>query len=70
MAMYLICKKMHEISDVKVLLTGEFFDELFGYKYTDFAPNAEELQKESEGECESFICTMYFVQTVVSAQIL
>ncbi|MBU3103368.1 asparagine synthase B [Clostridium gasigenes] len=48
MAMYLICKKMHEISDVKVLLTGEISDELFGYKYTDFAPNAEEFQKESQ----------------------
>lgn len=46
--MYLICKKIHEISDVRVLLTGEISDELFGYKYTDFAPNAEEFQKESQ----------------------
>lgn len=45
--MYLLCKKIHENSDVKVLLTGEISDELFGYKYTDFAPNAEEFQKES-----------------------
>ena len=45
--MYLLCKKIHETSDVKVLLTGEISDELFGYKYTDFAPNAEEFQKES-----------------------
>ena len=29
-------------------LTGEISDELFGYKYTDFAPSAEEFQKESE----------------------
>lgn len=48
MGMYLLCKKIHEISDVKVLLTGEISDELFGYKYTDFAPNAEEFQKESQ----------------------
>ncbi|GAA0742693.1 asparagine synthase B [Clostridium oceanicum] len=48
MGMYLICKKIHETSDVKVLLTGEISDELFGYKYTDFAPNAEEFQKESQ----------------------
>ncbi|MBE6055008.1 MAG: asparagine synthase B [Clostridium sartagoforme] len=47
MGMYLLCKKIHEASDVKVLLTGEISDELFGYKYTDFAPNAEEFQKES-----------------------
>ena len=31
-----------------MLLTGEISDELFGYKYTDFAPSAEEFQKEAE----------------------
>ena len=46
--MYLICKAIHEQTDVRVLLTGEISDELFGYKYTDFAPNAEEFQKESQ----------------------
>lgn len=48
MGMYLLCKKIRQISDVRVLLTGEISDELFGYKYTDFAPSAEEFQKESE----------------------
>ena len=48
MGMYLICKAIHEQTDLKVLLTGEISDELFGYKYTDFAPSAEEFQKESE----------------------
>lgn len=48
MGMYLICKKIHEISDVRVLLTGEISDELFGYKYTDFAPDAEAFQKEAQ----------------------
>ncbi len=48
MGMYLLCKKIHEISDVRVLLTGEISDELFGYKYTDFAPSAEAFQKEAE----------------------
>ena len=47
MGMYLICKAIHEQTDIRVLLTGEISDELFGYKYTDFAPNAEEFQKES-----------------------
>ena len=47
MGMYLICKAIHETTDIRVLLTGEISDELFGYKYTDFAPNAEEFQKES-----------------------
>ncbi|MCQ2544625.1 MAG: asparagine synthase B [Lachnospiraceae bacterium] len=45
--MYLICKAIHEQTDVRVLLTGEISDELFGYKYTDFAPNAKEFQDES-----------------------
>ena len=48
MGMYLCCKAIHEQSDIRVLLTGEISDELFGYKYTDFAPNAEEFQKEAE----------------------
>lgn len=48
MGMYLICKSIHEQTDLRVLLTGEISDEIFGYKYTDFAPNAEEFQKEAE----------------------
>lgn len=48
MGMYLICKAIHEQTDRRVLLTGEISDELFGYKYTDFAPTPEEFQKESE----------------------
>ncbi|MGN1418850.1 MAG: asparagine synthase B [Acutalibacteraceae bacterium] len=47
MGMYLICKAIHEQTDLRVLLTGEISDELFGYKYTDFAPSAEEFQKEA-----------------------
>lgn len=45
--MYLLCKAIHKNSNIKVLLTGEISDELFGYKYTDFAPNAIEFQNES-----------------------
>ncbi|QVK16777.1 asparagine synthase B [Mycoplasmatota bacterium] len=45
--MYLISKYINKNTDIKVLLTGEVSDELFGYKYTDFAPNADEFQKES-----------------------
>ena len=48
MGMYLICKAIHEQSDIRVLLTGEISDELFGYKYTDFAPNAAAFQEEAE----------------------
>ena len=46
--MYLVCKTIHEKADIRVLLTGEISDELFGYKYTDFAPNAEAFQMESQ----------------------
>ena len=45
--MYLVCKAIHEKTDVRVLLTGEISDELFGYKYTDFAPSAEAFQAEA-----------------------
>ena len=48
MGMYLICNAIHETTDVRVLLTGEISDELFGYKYTDFAPDAEAFQKEAQ----------------------
>ena len=46
--MYLVCKAIHNQTDIRVLLTGEISDELFGYKYTDFAPDAEAFQKESQ----------------------
>ena len=45
--MYLICKWIKENTDVKVLMTGEVSDEIFGYKYTDFAPSGFEFQKEA-----------------------
>ncbi len=45
--MYLLSKYIHENTDIKVLLTGEVSDELFGYKYTDFAPTAQAFQEES-----------------------
>ena len=48
MGMYLVCKAIHETSDVRVIETGEISDELFGYKYTDFAPSDREFQKEAE----------------------
>lgn len=46
--MYIVCRAIRKESSVKVLLTGEVSDELFGYKYTDFAPDAEAFQKEAE----------------------
>ena len=46
--MYLVCKYIHEHTDIRVLLTGEISDELFGYKYTDFAPDPAAFQHEAE----------------------
>lgn len=48
MGMYLLCKAIHERTDIRVILTGEISDELFGYKYTDFAPSAQAFQEEAE----------------------
>ncbi len=46
--MYLLCQGIRKVSDIKVLLSGEISDELFGYKYTDFAPSPKAFQAESE----------------------
>ena len=46
--MYLLCKYIRQNTDTVVLLTGEVSDELFGYKYTDFAPSPQAFQKESQ----------------------
>ena len=46
--MYLVCRAIHERTDLRVILTGEISDELFGYKYTDFAPSAQAFQEEAE----------------------
>lgn len=56
MGMYLVCKTIHKQTDLKVLLTGEISDELFGYKYTDFAPNAAEFQKEAQKRIHELYC--------------
>ena len=48
MGMYLVCKAIHQQTDLRVLLTGEISDELFGYKYTDFAPSPAAFQQEAE----------------------
>lgn len=48
MGMYLVCKYIHENTDIRVILTGEISDELFGYKYTDFAPDADAFQREAQ----------------------
>ena len=56
MGMYLVCKAIHEKTDLKVLLTGEISDELFGYKYTDFAPSAAAFQEEAAKRIRELYC--------------
>lgn len=46
--MYLVCKYIREKTNIKVVLTGEISDEIFGYKYTDFAPSPEAFQEEAK----------------------
>ena len=48
MGMSKVCEYIRRETDVKVVLTGEVSDELFGYKYTDYAPSAMEFQKEAQ----------------------
>ncbi len=48
MGMFLVSKYISENTDIKVLMTGEIADEIFGYKYTDFAPTPDAFQKEAE----------------------
>ena len=52
MGMSLLCKYIREKTDIKVVLTGEVSDEIFGYKYTDFAPNAQAFQDEAAKRVE------------------
>lgn len=47
MAMYILCEYIHNNTDIKVIMTGEVSDELFGYKYTDFAPHPQAFQEEA-----------------------
>ncbi|MGN8875435.1 asparagine synthase B [Pseudoflavonifractor sp. HCP28S3_F10] len=56
MGMYLVCRAIHERTDLKVLLTGEISDEIFGYKYTDFAPSAEAFQEEAQKRLRELFC--------------
>ena len=43
----LFARPFMRTTDIRVLLTGEISDELFGYKYTDFAPSPEAFQEEA-----------------------
>ena len=48
MGMYLLCRAIRQSTGIRVLMTGEVSDELFGYKYTDFAPSPEAFQQEAK----------------------
>lgn len=45
--MSLLCRYIRARTPIRALLTGEVSDELFGYKYTDFAPSAAAFQEEA-----------------------
>ena len=67
--MYLLCKAIREQTNVKVLLTGEISDELFGYKYTDYAPAQQLSKRNLKNEFASFIC-MTFYELIVAFQLI
>ncbi|MDI3520888.1 MAG: hypothetical protein PWR04_876 [Anaerophaga sp.] len=48
MGMFIVSRYIRENTDIRVLMTGEISDEIFGYKYTDFAPSPEAFQAEAE----------------------
>lgn len=66
MGMYLLCKAIHEQTDVRVLLTGEISDELFGYKYTDYAPPPMPSSRRARSASVSCTCTMCCAPTAAS----
>ena len=70
MGMYLCCKAIHEQTDIRVLLTGEISDELFGYKYTDYAPSAMPSRWSPKSGWMSFTCTTCSGQTGASPSTL
>ncbi len=45
--MSLVCQYVRKQTGVRALLSGEVSDELFGYKYTDFAPTPQAFQDEA-----------------------
>lgn len=47
MGMSLLCRYIRKETPIKVVLTGEVSDEIFGYKYTDYAPSPEAFQEEA-----------------------
>jgi asparagine synthase (glutamine-hydrolysing) len=45
---YVLCKYIRDNTNIKVVLSGEFADEIFGsYKYFEYAPNTQEFQQET-----------------------
>ncbi len=47
MGMSLLCRYIRRETPIKVILTGEVSDEIFGYKYTDYAPSPAAFQEEA-----------------------
>lgn len=63
--MFLVCKYIHENTDIRVLLTGEISDEHFWYKYTDLRPMQRNSKRKQRNVLTNFICTMFFAPTDV-----
>lgn len=66
MGMYLLCKAIHEQTDVRVLLTGEISDELFGYNTPTTPPPLMLSSRRARSAFGNCICTMCCGQTAAS----
>ena len=65
--MYLVCKAIHEQTDLRVLLTGEISDELFGAISTPTSrPARRRFRRNPPSASASCICTMSCAPTAAS----
>lgn len=65
MGMYLVCKAIHEHTDIRVLLTGRFLMNYLDIS-TQILHQMQKLFNENlRNEYVKFICMMFFVRTAV-----
>ena len=68
--MYLVCKAIHEKTDIRVLLTGEISDELLGINIQILRQQQKIFRKSRVKEFRNFTCMMCSGQTAVFPSIL
>ena len=70
MGMYLLCRWIHENTDIRVLLTGEISDELFGLNTPiSHLPQKSSRKRIRKNASASCICTTCSAQTAASPKL-